>query len=223
MTEVPTSTALARIAAQVVPPPPLLESFADDLYDALLPVAWLDGETGWHLAFYCGAIGAMFQSVADVARDTPEGPGWSAVMDVARCPDAWLPWLGGFAGVTVPPAATPTQARTWIRGTDGFRRGTSAAIRAATQATLTGQKTVVLQERLAGNAYVLGVYTLTPETPNQATTLAAILSQKPAGIRLDYSVGAANTYQAVKVGYATYGAVKTAFSNYAHMAAGIPG
>lgn len=223
MTEVPTSTALARIEAQDVPPAPALESFADDLYDALLPVAWLDGETGWHLAFYCGAIGAMFQSVADVARDTPDGPGWSAVMDLDRCPDAWLPWLGGFAGVTVPPGATPAQARAWIHGTDGFRRGTPAAIRAATAATLTGSKTVVMQERLGGNAYVLGVYTLTPETPDAAATLRAILSQKPGGIRLDYSAGAANTYQAIKVGYPTYAAVKSAFSNYDHMAANKPG
>jgi Phage tail protein (Tail_P2_I) len=223
MTEVATSTALARIAARDVPPAPALASFADDLYDALLPVAWLDGEAGWHLALYCGAIGEMFQSVADVARDTPQGPGWSAVMDLARCPDAWLPWLGQFAGVTVPPGATPAQGRAWIAGTDGFKRGTPAAIRAATQATLTGSKTVVFQERLGGNAYVLGVYTLTPETPDQAATLRAILSQKPGGIRLDYSAGAANTYQAVKVGYATYTAAKNAFSNYGHMAAGIPG
>jgi len=221
MTEVPTATALAVIEARDIPPPPTLESFADDLYDSMLPVAWLDGESGWHLALYCAAVGVMFQWVASLARDTPEGPGWSAVMDLARCPDDWLPWLGQFAGVTVPPDLTPAQARVWIAQTDGFRRGTPAALRAATQKTLTGSRTVVMQERLGGNAYVLGLYTLTSETPDQDATLAAILAQKPAGIRLDYSVGPANTYQAIEIAFADYAAVKAAFPTYGHMAAGI--
>jgi hypothetical protein len=203
--------------------PPDLESFADTLYDALYPLAWLDAQAGYHLAYYSGAIGALFQPVADVARDTEDGPGWSAVLDLQRCPDAWLPWLAQFAGVTVPPGATPAQARTWIASTDGFKRGTPAALRAATQSTLTGGKTAVIQERLGGDAYALGIYTLTSETPNPAATRAAILAQKPGGLTLDYTVGTSNTYQAVKVGYATYTAVKAAFTNYNRLAANLPG
>jgi hypothetical protein len=89
--------------------------------------------------------------------------------------------------------------------------------------TLTQSKTVILQERLGGDPYALGVYTITSETPSVAATRAAILRQKPGGIVLTYSSGAANTYEAVRIAYATYAAVGTAFSDYAHLAANQPG
>lgn len=208
-------------APTVTTPAPALESFAALLYDALAPLAGVDGDNDWHLAHYCAAIGEMFQSVADVARDTEDGPGWSAVVDLTRCPDTWLPWLAQFVGVSIPTGTTPNAAEKAIAARLGFQRGTPAAIRAAAQATLTGTGTVVFQERLGGDAYALGVYTLTTETPDVAKTRAAILSQKPGGITLDYSAGAGNTYQAVKVGHATYADVKSAYPDYQHMAAGI--
>jgi hypothetical protein len=131
----------------VADPPPDLASFAALLYDALAPLATLDGQADWHLAHYCGALGAMFQPVADVARDTADGPGWSAVLDLDRCPDAWLPWLAQFVGVTVLAGSTPDAMRDRIGRTDGFKRGTPEAIRAAAQATLTGNQTVTFRER----------------------------------------------------------------------------
>lgn len=199
-------------------PPPTLESFADDLYDALLPVAWLDAQADWHLAYYCGAAGEMFQDVADVARDTPAGPGWSAVMDLGRCPDAWLPWLGQFAGVTVIPGSTPAEMRERIARTDGFRRGTPEAIRAAAQATLTGNRTVYFRER-NGGAYRLDVVTLSGETPDPAATRAALMAQKPGGILLTYNTVTGQDWQAlrdtpprtwtkVKADYATWQGVR---------------
>src|SRR5215468_578343 len=99
----------APLAAPEPPatPAPALESFAYNLYEGMEPVAWLDGTVGWSLAFFCGALGAMFQEVQDLARDSPDGPGWSAVMDLDRCPDGWLPWLAQFVGVTVVPGSTP--------------------------------------------------------------------------------------------------------------------
>lgn len=202
-------------------PPPGLASFAANLYAGMEPVAWLDASVGWALAYYCGALGGMFQDVEDLARDTPEGPGWSAVLDLDRCPDDWLPWLAQFVGVTIAPGSTPAQMRAAIDALLGFQRGTPAAIRASTAATLTGSKVVVLQERFGGDAYALAVYTLTAQTPDQAASRAAILAQKPGGIVLTYAVGNADTYQAINTAYATYAAVKAAFPDYGHMAAGI--
>lgn len=204
------------------PLPPGLESFAARYYESMAPLAWMDASTGYALALFCGALGTMFQPVEDVARDTPEGPGWSAVVDLTRCPAAWLPWLAQFIGVTVPAGATDAQARAWIAETDGFNRGTPAAIRAAAAATLTGSQTVVLQERLGGDAYALGAYTIATETPSVTQTRAAIVAQKPGGIVLTYSTGAANTYQAVKIGYAKYSDVKAHFTDYSHLAANRP-
>lgn len=208
--------ALERFRARVVrESPPALESFAALLYDALAPLAILDGEADWHLPKYCGAHGAMFQPVADVARDTPDGPGWSAVVDLDRCPDAWLPWLAQFAGVTVIAGSTPAEMRERIGSTDGFKRGTPEAIRAATQATLTGNRTVTFRERDSSAAdppYTLEVVTLTGETPDPAATRAAIIAQKPGGIVLNYRTVAGQDWQAVQA--KTWRAAKTTYANW---------
>jgi tail protein P2 I len=201
---------------------PDLDDFADRFYYSVAPLAWLDADNGYALAYYCGAMGEMFEPVEDVARDTPEGPGWSAVVDLERCPDDWLPWLAQFVGVTVVAGSTPDAMRARIASTDGFKRGKPDAIRAAAAAHLTDSKTVILQERLGGDPYALGVYTIASETPSQAQTLADILAQKPGGIVLTYSAGAINTYEAVRIGYATYAAVTAHFSDYAHLAANRP-
>jgi len=200
-----------------VTPAPPLESFADDLYDALAPVAWKDGETGWHLALYCGAIGAMFQAVADVARDTPDGPGWSAVVDLDRAPDAWLPWLAQLSGATIPVGLTPAESRAWIAGTDGFKRGTPAAIRAAAQSTLSGSGYVAFRERDGDDAYALEVVTLTGETPNPDATLAAIIAQKPGGIVLRFRTAEGQDWQAVRGSGRTWRVVRTDYSSWADL------
>lgn len=195
------------------PPPPTLATFADNLYDALEPVAWQDAFYGYALAHYCASLGAMFQPVEDLARDTEDGPGWSAVLDLDRCPDAWLPWLAQFVGVTIPAGLTPAEQRAWITGTDGFARGTPAAIRNAAAATLTSSKTVVLRERDT-SPYRLEVVTYEAETPDPAATQRAILAQKPAGIVLSYRVQAGADFQGVKAHFATYAALRSAYPTY---------
>jgi hypothetical protein len=207
----------------VADPPPTLEAFAANLYASLAPLAWMDDQTEWSLAKFSGAFGEMFEAVEDVARDTAQGPGWSAVVDITRCPLAWLPWLAQFVGVIVPVGLAESQARAYVTSHDNFKRGTPAAIRTAAQLHLTGTKTVLVQERLGGDPYALSVYTLDVETPSGAQTLADVLTQKPGGIVLTYTRGPANTYAAMTAGYATYTAVGAAFSNYTHLAANQPG
>lgn len=194
--------------------PPPLESFADNLYDALFPLAGEDGNVGWHLAYFVGAIGAMFQDVADVARDTPEGPGWSAVVDLTRCPTTWLPWLAQLVGVTVPPGLGDADARAWIASTDGFSRGTPAALKGAVAHTLTGDKTVYFRERDGGDAYALEVVTRTDETPDPAASLAALIAQKPGGIVLTYRTVAGWDYEEMTLEGGTYAAQTAAFATY---------
>jgi hypothetical protein len=161
--------ALERFHARdVADPPPDLESFAALLYDALAPLATLDGQADWHLAHYCGALGAMFQPVADA-------------------------------------------------GTDGFRRGTAEAIRVAAQATLTGGRTVYFRERdpsAADPPYTLQVVTVETETPDPATTLAAILAQKPGGIVLDFHTVTGWDYTAMTAVGGTYDALALKFATY---------
>jgi hypothetical protein len=200
--------------------PPDLEAVGERLYAAMDPLAWLDEDYDWSLAILCGGVGETFQEVDDLARDTAEGPGWSSVLDLARCRADWLPWLAQFVGVVIPAGTAPTEARALIARRSGFTRGTRASIVAAAQSTLTGAKTVYVQERYAADAYKLAVRTITAQTPNVATTRAAILAAKPAGLILDYATVAGQTYDLVRVNYATYAALKAAYATYDAMRQG---
>lgn len=209
--------ASAATQASELPEPPASltpESFAERLYLALAPLAQTDRENAWALLILCNAIGVMYQLVDEYVRDTPEGPGWSPLLDLDRCPDEALPWLAQFVGVRLLPDSTPAEQRQRIVSTDGFRRGTPAAMRAAAQATLTGSQTVVITER-DGDPYVLTVSTLATETPSISDTRSAVLSQKPAGLVVNFVGGAAaQTYAQMLSRQPTYTAVKTNYVVY---------
>jgi hypothetical protein len=212
------------------PPPELTpDSFASRLYGMLAPIAQADPDFGWSLLIYLNALGQMFQLLEDIERDTPDGPGWSALLDLDRCPDYALPWLAQFVGVRIPGGLTEQEQRDWIASTDGFRRGSVQAMIGACKATLSGTQTVLFRERSGGPttapayAYYLSVFTYTSETPNPTATQAALLAQKPAGLVLVYAAVAAGTYAAVKGSYATYAAVKAAFATYSGLLTNSPG
>jgi hypothetical protein len=198
------------------PPPPDLdpESFAEGLYVSLAPLAREDDAYGWALLILCNAIGQMFQLLDELERDTPEGPGWSLLVDLNRCPDDALPWLAQFVGVRLLPASTPDDQRARILATDGWRRGTPAALIGSTAATLTGTQRVTLLERDGGDAYALRVQTLGSETPNPATTYAAIIAQKPAGLVLVYDVMPGQSYTSLEADHASYAAVESDYATY---------
>jgi hypothetical protein len=204
-------------------PAPLLSSFAQGLYDALAPLARDDASNNYALAWYCAAIGTMLQEVEDYARDTTvdgvDAPGWSGLLDVNRAPSKGLGYLAQFVGVTLLPGLSDAAQRDRIRQTDGWNRGTPAAIRGAAQQYLTGAKTVVLRERdvaasASDPAYGLSVITYTSQTPDSAKVLAAIQAQKPAGIILRYVVRTGQDYQSIYTNRATYGALYSAYATY---------
>jgi hypothetical protein len=218
--------ALLRSARDIAPPTALLpDTFAARLYAMLEPLAQLDADAGWSLLILINAIGGMFQEVETWVRDTPDGPGWSPLLDLTRCPSEALPWLAQFAGVRIPGGLTDAEQRAWIASTSGFWRGTTSALIGAAKATLTGTQTVLFRERYGGPvtspeyAYYLTVNTYTSETPDAAATKAALLSQKPAGIVLVYATVAASSYSAVSLSYATYTALGAAFPTYGALAA----
>lgn len=213
----------AALPAELDAPPPAAlvpESFAERLYVSLAPVAKLDADNAWSLLILCDAIGQMFQLLDDLMRDSPEGPGWSVLMDLDRCPASALPWLAQLAGVRIPVGLTEEQARAWAGSTDGFKRGTAAALRGACAATLTGDKTVIFRERNGDPAispdyaYYLDVATYDSQTPDPAATEAALLAQKPGGIVLRYSHHPGQDYQSVRDGNASYAALLAAYPSY---------
>lgn len=209
--------------ADPVPPAELTpDSYAERLYAALAPIALRDPDHGWALLILVNAIGGMFQEPEDLARDTPEGPGWSALMDLDRCPDMALPWLAQFVGVRPLPGSTEDEQRLRIASTDGFKRGTPAAIRGAVEATLTGNRIVYFRERDPNGAdppYTLEVVTLTAETPDPGATLAALLAQKPGGIVLTYRTVLGQDWQELQQSGNTWRQARTTYATWRDMRA----
>lgn len=162
-------------------------AIGEAIYAQLEPLAYDDENQGWALLILCGAIGRMLQPVDDLVSDGEDFPGWSVLLDVARCPYAYLPYLAQFVGARIPVGTPEEEARNLVRTPSGFRRGTKESLIAAAQKNLTGNKTVKVVERTS-SAYALTVITRTAETPNPAITLQDILSQKPAGLVLTHIV-----------------------------------
>ena len=108
-----------------------------------------------------------------------------------------------------------------IRGTGGFKRGTQAAMEAAAAPYLIGQQRLDFQER-QGGAYRLTVSSYASETPDSAAVLAALISQKPAGILLTYNVLGGQTYTDVKRKHATYQNARDTYANYLDMRSTAP-
>lgn len=195
---------------------PSVSPLAEELYAALAPFAYMDEQLGWPMLHQCQAAIGPLQAVADMVRDSAAGPGWSALVDVDRCPDSALPWLAQAAGVVLAPNLTADQQRALIRLEPAQARGTIASIVAAAQRTLTGEKRVVVKER-DGSAYKLTVRTFTSETPDSALVLAALLEQKPAGIVLDYNTIDGSDFDLVRLTYTTFNDLTAAFTTFADL------
>ncbi|MEJ7824920.1 MAG: hypothetical protein WKF48_05800 [Solirubrobacteraceae bacterium] len=168
---------------------PVVPAAADALYTELAISQPGDDTRGWPLLILLGAIGhALAPRLYDLVRDSPEAPGWTRALSPTDTPAWVLPWLGhNFAGVTLTPGTTEAAQREEIISPPAFERGTATAMTAAASSTLTGTKQVRFYERTP-IPYDLLVVTHSAETPDPVATLAALASQKPAGLILTYAV-----------------------------------
>jgi hypothetical protein len=195
-------------------PAPTLIPFAQRLYDRLLPLQNDEANNNYALAYFLNAIATAYDDVEILADVGPAGQtGWSILVDINRIPDAGLPWLGQFIGVQLIPGLTAAQQRYAIQHAYGWNRGTPAALTAAIAPLLTGNKTVIFKER-DGDPYTLTVITRTAETPSSSAVLAALLSQKPGGIILNYLTSTGFTYLELRATQATYTTTRTNFATY---------
>jgi hypothetical protein len=202
------------------------DTFASRLYTAMAPLAKDDSANGWSLLIFCNAVGTMFQLVEDIVRDTPDGPGWSVLLDLDRCPTVALDWLGQFVGVRIPKGFSDADARARIAGTDGFRRGTRQAIFEAMKPTLTGAQNVFIWERAgegehgrAGGsdidgAYYLVVHTYDTETPDPALTQRALIGAKPGALVLNYMSAPGQSWRQLRDSGRTWRDVLTQYATW---------
>lgn len=188
---------------------PIVGSWAEQVYASLEPYTGQDEVLGWPLLIYLGAIGdSQFQVVDDLARDDGDRVGWSKIMDVNLCPAFALPWLGQLVGVVVDTTLSEANQRLQIAATAGWFRGTVAAMTAAAQLYLTGTKYAIVQERLGGDAYSIGIQTHTSETPADTTAmLVAIKAVTPAGMLLTLNIFIGQTWGQLKTHSPTWTAV----------------
>jgi hypothetical protein len=199
---------------------PTLQSFAQDLYDTLIPMQYDEPNQDYALAKFLSGLAQEFQIVDNAGRDQGDIPGWASFLDPDLCPSYALPWLAQFVGVTIVGGLTDAQQRARIKATDGWFRGTPAALKGAIAPYLTGQKQVIFRERYdytnpgVDSPYNLDVFTYTGETPDTTAALNALLSQKPAGIVLHYTAKAGQDYQLLYTNNATYQAVYTKYKTY---------
>ena len=151
------------------------------------------------------------QAIDDIVRDTPYNPGWSAILDINRCPTYALPWLGQFVGVRLNEIATAhnttnldQRLRTIIQNENAFARGTASTIETAANAYMKPGYFVTLQER----------------TSFIASTFAA----DPYAITITFtSADVANlTYGQLFSDYSDYAAVLSALPYYSDFGQGIP-
>lgn len=177
-------------------------SVAEQIKESLGPFIEVD-ESG-DLSGFVDAITEPIEPVYGIVGEEAQTYGWSVVLNPDTCPESALDWLAQFEGVIVTPDMSIAQKRGAIKAREGAARGRLATIISRVTRTLTISKRVIVFERYDDQPYVLRIRTLASETPNESLTEAAILSQKPAGIVLDYETVVDGSYAELAAEYETY-------------------
>lgn len=172
---------------------PAISASGEYLYQRVLPLFEEDEQFGWFGRHLCDAVMAMMQGVDQIILDTDLNPGWTSIADPATTPDAWILWTAQLLGVELPPGLTHDEWREIIVAHPAQNRGTLAAMKLKLQETLTGTKIVHIIERPAGKAYHIQFTTVAGETPSEAASLRALLSEKPGALVLVFKAEPSGT------------------------------
>jgi hypothetical protein len=206
-------------------PQPVVSTAAQEMYDAIKQWHPNDADYGWPGLYFCEAVcGGGLQTLISIARDAAAGqPGWSVLLDLARCPDADLAFLAQFRGVAIPSGVVGQAARDLILTQPAGARGRPATLVAAVRATLTGSQFCVLTERDT-SAYHATIEVFRNQMPDQNATLKAIADNKPAGIIVALNIHDGPTYAQVRTALPanTYGDRQDTFPTYGDVEDYIP-
>ena len=180
---------------------PVVSDTAERLYTALGPLPQGDEAQGWPLLRFCGVVTGPVAEVDGLASDTDTQVGWGPLLDVSLAPTKALPWLGQFVGAVVPEGMPDADARTLIEHAPGLKRGTPAAIVAATRLYLSGSGLVTLTERVGGDAYAVDVAVFGAQVTDLPALTAAVQATLPAGMLLTVTVASGWTIADMEARY----------------------
>lgn len=154
-------------------------------YDALGPWARAD-DTG-ELLDYVRVLLSPLTDIDDIIRSSDTHEGWGNLLDADTAPAWVLPWLAQFVGVQLIGNVSDEAQRIRIKSAAGFHRGTPAAIIAAAQQYLTGNRRVELYEREV-TPWRFRLRTYVSETPDPDAVVRAVTALKPAGLVFTYEL-----------------------------------
>lgn len=183
---------------------PAVSPLAEQVYASLWPLADDDEIQGWALLLLVSLCAQPFAEVDQLVGDTDDGPGWSILFDLDRCPGKWLDFPAATVGARPAEGLDDDQRRAHIRDAGGVQRGTPEALKAEAALHLTGTKHVVLYER-DGGAWRDTLITYTAETPDPAAVLAAVTAPavKPIGRKITHLVYPGWTLDQMEAAYST--------------------
>lgn len=201
---------------------PEVGEVTEQVYAALTPYTNEDEAQDWALLKFVDAICEVYFEAIDELVSDRDYPGWYILFDPDLCPAEYLPYLAQYVGVTLEPSLTEQEQRDKIKLPENFKRGTPAALRRAIERTLTGNKTILLDERHDDEAYQLRIRTFATETPSESATLAAILTQKPAGLALTYDAIEGQSWDDLVADHADWNAVLADYATWTEARTELP-
>ena len=175
------------------------------LFD-LLPEYVRDADVNDELLRYMAAIGDAAHPVAkfiDDADPDTSATGTSEPVNPATAPTGWLPWLGWLIGITTTGLDT-TNARWYMSRAGAQAHGSAAGMKAAVQATLTGDRFCTVETAVGGDPWAIEVQVDSSEVVDSAATLRAAMREKPAGANLTVTSSTPVTYDDLDTAYTTY-------------------
>lgn len=165
---------------------------------------WLSG-----VVDQLGDVEVLIDRFAYVTPDEGVPNDTSDLVDPVTADAEWLPWLAQLVGVKLP-TGDEASRRALISSPAKFKAGTKAAIKAAVQTVLTGEKHVEVYDHSTdsstiGAAGQWDVLIVTRGTETSSDPIAAViaLGAKPAGVKL-WAKTYSTTWDALEAGMPTW-------------------
>lgn len=187
----------------------------DLIYEELEPFTRFEDQTNFALLKFIEAwAGSFLGDLYEIVRDTDDRVGWGVLFDPDEAPVEGLPYLSQFVGAVLTQDMDEEGRREEIKTPATWRRGGVEQLVTAIQRTLTGSKTVVVEERHTDNAWRMWVRTLEGETPYPAVTAAALMENKVIGIVPLYEAVTSIAWSDLVADYTHWSDVVSTFSTW---------